>query len=118
MQNHIITKMKPMNRALEDEKKHLVKAVVAGIEKNKSTKEKLIAVELEKEDINKNLMETIHKCTKLKGQLRYEIFDRRMMKDDFQEEVKNLTLFIKEVKKSAGNMKQPMQIKSASTREK
>ena len=32
-----------------------------------------------------------------------------MINDDFQEEVKNLTLFIKEVQKSVRNMKQLIQ---------
>ena len=72
MRNHTITKMKWANKALEDENKHLVKAVVVSIEKNKSIKEKMMAVELEKEGMDKNLMEPIYNCTKLKGHLRYK----------------------------------------------
>ena len=72
MRNHTITKMKQVNKALEDENKHLVKAVVVSIEKNKSIKEKMMAVELEKEGMDKNLMELIYNCTKLKGHLRYK----------------------------------------------
>ena len=75
--------MKCVNNALEDEKKHLVKAVVGSIERNKSMKEKMMAVELEKEDMDKNLMEPVHNCTKLKGHLIDEISDRRMINSDF-----------------------------------
>ena len=72
MRNHTITKMKWVNKALEDDNKHLVKAVVVSIEKNKSIKGKMMAVELEKEGMDKNLMEPIYNCTKLKGHLRYK----------------------------------------------
>ena len=39
MRNHTIMKMKQVNKALEDENKHLVKAVVVSIEKNKLIKD-------------------------------------------------------------------------------
>ena len=72
IRNHTITKMKRVNKALENGNKHLVKAVVVSIEKNKSIKEKMMAVELEKEGMDKNLMESIYNCTKLKRHLRYK----------------------------------------------